>query len=105
MKAAMTQPVRPFPPLQCTTTTCCGSESSHDFMEPQTEERRSREGARWSGHPKSSTCLERRGEGRGGEGRGGEGRGGEERGGEGRGGRKERDDERKERGSRRGGRL
>ena len=44
------------------------------------------------------------GGGRGGEGRGGEGRGGEERGGEGRRGRNERDDERKERGSRRGGR-
>ena len=36
MKAAITQPVRPLPPLQCTTTTCCGSESNHDFIDLQT---------------------------------------------------------------------
>ena len=51
----MTQPVRPLPPLQWTTTTCWGSESSQDFIERHTEDSLSREGARWSGQPKSST--------------------------------------------------
>ena len=36
MKAAMTQPVLPFPPLQCTTATCCRSESNHDFIDLHT---------------------------------------------------------------------
>ena len=36
MKAAMTHPVLPLPPLQCTTATCWGSESSHDLMDLHT---------------------------------------------------------------------
>ena len=35
----MTQPVRPLPPLQCTTATCRGSESSHDLIDLHTLQR------------------------------------------------------------------